>query len=50
LEIGTLDRIAVMNQLMVYTHQGFWACMDTLRDVDYLNYLWDSGQARWKIW
>lgn len=50
LEIGALEQIANEGQLMVYKHRGFWACMDTLRDMEYLNRLWDSGQAHWKIW
>ena len=50
LEVGTLDRIAMERELMVYDHPGFWACMDTLRDVEYLNNLWNSGQAKWKVW
>lgn len=50
LEYGVLERLAGQGELMVYRHGGFWACMDTLRDVEYLNRLWDSGQAAWKIW
>jgi glucose-1-phosphate cytidylyltransferase len=50
LEIGPLEDIARKGQLMVYKHRGFWACMDTLRDMEYLNKIWDSGQARWKVW
>ena len=50
LEIGPLERIARDGQLMVYKHRGFWACMDTLRDMEYLNKLWDTGEARWKTW
>jgi glucose-1-phosphate cytidylyltransferase len=50
LEIGPLENIAREGQLMVYKHRGFWACMDTLRDMEYLNKIWVSGQARWKIW
>ncbi|MCE5262714.1 MAG: glucose-1-phosphate cytidylyltransferase [Deltaproteobacteria bacterium] len=50
LEIGALERIAQEGQLMVYRHSGFWACMDTLRDMEYLNRIWESGQARWKTW
>jgi glucose-1-phosphate cytidylyltransferase len=49
-EKGPLEQIARDGQLMVYRHQGFWACMDTLRDVEYLNRLWENGLARWKIW
>lgn len=50
LEIGALEKIAREGQLMVYKHRGFWACMDTLRDMEYLNRIWENGQARWKIW
>jgi len=50
LEIGPLEQIAKDGQLMVYKHRGFWACMDTLRDMEYLNKIWDAGQAKWKIW
>jgi glucose-1-phosphate cytidylyltransferase len=50
LEIGPLEKIAKEGQLMVYRHKGFWACMDTMRDMEYLNKLWDDGQAKWKIW
>lgn len=50
LEIGALEQIANSGQLMVYKHTGSWACMDTLRDVDYLNKLWNENNAFWKIW
>ena len=50
LEIGALERIAHEGQLMVYKHSGSWACMDTLRDMDYLNKLWNENKAFWKIW
>jgi glucose-1-phosphate cytidylyltransferase len=50
LEVGPLEEIAKNGQLMVYKHGGFWACMDTLRDMEYLNKLWHNGQAKWKIW
>lgn len=50
LEVGPLEQIAREGQLMVYKHRGFWACMDTLRDMEYLNRIWDSGAAKWKIW
>lgn len=50
LEIGTLEQIAKDGQLMVYKHRGFWACMDTLRDMEYLNKIWSDGKAKWKIW
>jgi glucose-1-phosphate cytidylyltransferase len=35
---------------MVYRHEGFWGCMDTLRDTEHLNKLWDQGKAEWKVW
>jgi glucose-1-phosphate cytidylyltransferase len=50
LEIGPLEQLAAEGQLMVYKHRGFWACMDTLRDMEYLNQIWNSGKAKWKIW
>ena len=50
LEIGTLERMAQEGQLMLYRHTGFWACMDTLRDMDYLNSLWEENRAAWKVW
>jgi glucose-1-phosphate cytidylyltransferase len=50
LEVGPLEQIARDGQLMVYKHSGFWACMDTLRDTEYLNKLWNEGQAKWKTW
>jgi len=49
LEIGPLEKIARENQLMVYKHKGFWACMDTLRDVEYLNDLWCKNRP-WAVW
>jgi len=50
LEVGPLEQIAKDGQFMVYKHQGFWACMDTLRDMEYLNKIWNDGKAKWKIW
>ncbi len=49
-EIGPLEQIAKEGQLMVYKHRGFWACMDTLRDMEFLNKIWNDGTAKWKIW
>lgn len=49
-EIGPLEKLANAGELMVYRHDGFWACMDTLRDMEYLNRLWDDNKARWKMW
>ena len=50
LEIGPLEKIADEGQLMVYKHRGSWACMDTIRDMEYLNKLWVEGKAEWKVW
>jgi glucose-1-phosphate cytidylyltransferase len=49
-EYGPLEQIARDNELMVYRHDGFWACMDTLRDTEKLNNIWKQGTAPWKIW
>lgn len=50
LEIGPMEKIAAEGQLMVYKHRGFWSCMDTIRDMEYLNKLWNENKAFWKIW
>jgi glucose-1-phosphate cytidylyltransferase len=50
LEYGTFERLANEGQLMVYEHRGFWACMDNIRDMEYLNRLWESCRAEWNIW
>ena len=50
LEAEALEKLAQNGELMVYKHPGRWACMDTLRDMDYLNRLWDENRAFWKIW
>ena len=49
-EFGALEKLAEDGELMLYRHDGFWACMDTLRDMERLNRLWDEGRAKWKIW
>ncbi len=45
-----LQRLAAEGQLTAYEHNGFWQCMDTLRDVQLLEKLWTDGNAPWKIW
>ena len=50
LEVGPLDQISQKGELKVYKHDKFWACMDTYRDMEYLNELWKNNQAKWKIW
>jgi glucose-1-phosphate cytidylyltransferase len=44
-----MRRLAQDRQLAVYQHEGFWQCMDTLRDVRLLEQLWQSGEAPWKF-
>jgi glucose-1-phosphate cytidylyltransferase len=45
-----LNQLAAENQLMAYHHEGFWQPMDTLRDKLYLQQLWDTKNAPWRIW
>jgi glucose-1-phosphate cytidylyltransferase len=49
-ELEPLERLASEGQLAAYTHEGFWQPMDTLRDKNHLEALWNSGQAPWKVW
>lgn len=49
LEADPLERLARDGQLMAYRHEGFWQCMDTIRDKNHLEELWNNG-APWKIW
>jgi glucose-1-phosphate cytidylyltransferase len=39
-----------MGELMSYEHDGFWTAMDTYKDNQVLNELWDAGVAPWKTW
>jgi glucose-1-phosphate cytidylyltransferase len=50
LEAEPLEHLARDGQLMAFQHPGFWHCMDTLRDKERLEYLWQSGNAPWKAW
>ena len=50
LEKEPLEALAREGQLVAYKHHGFWQPMDTLRDKNYLENLWDSGTAPWKLW
>lgn len=49
-EGGPLAALAAQDALMAYQHDGFWQPMDTLRDKNYLENLWQSNQAPWKTW
>jgi glucose-1-phosphate cytidylyltransferase len=45
-----LRSLAEQGELMSYTHHGYWQCMDTKREMDTLEKLWNSGKAPWKVW
>jgi glucose-1-phosphate cytidylyltransferase len=45
-----LMQLAQEKELMAYEYGGFWQCMDTLRDREYLEELWSTGSAPWKVW
>jgi glucose-1-phosphate cytidylyltransferase len=45
-----LETLAADDQLGAWVHRGFWQPMDTLRDKQHLNELWESGSAPWKVW
>jgi len=49
-ESEPLQKLAHIDQLSAYKHDGFWQPMDTLRDKTYLEQLWQSGTAPWKVW
>ena len=50
LEADVLEELAQEGQLAAYKHEGFWQCMDTLRDKRLLEKLWAEGSAPWKVW
>lgn len=45
-----LNKLVADSQLNAYVHKGFWQCMDTLREKQKLEKLWENGQAPWKLW
>jgi glucose-1-phosphate cytidylyltransferase len=45
-----VERLSAEGQLMAYRHEGFWQPMDTLREKELLESLWQSGKAPWKMW
>ena len=49
-ESDALPPIASGGELQVFTHYGFWQAMDTLREKTYLENLWATGKAAWKVW
>lgn len=50
LEHEPMERLAADGQLMAFRHEGFWIGMDTYREYEMLNQMWDVGNAAWKIW
>lgn len=50
MEADVLEQLAAEGQLAAYLHDGFWQCMDTLRDKRMLENLWQGGGAPWKLW
>ena len=45
-----LQTLASQGELSAFKHNGFWQCMDTLRDKTSLNELWNKNEALWKVW
>jgi glucose-1-phosphate cytidylyltransferase len=49
-EYAPMERLATEGRLFAFKHDGFWQCMDTQRDLKYLESLWDLGSPPWKTW
>lgn len=45
-----MEKLAAEGELMAYKHDSFWQCMDTIRDKNLLQTLWDQGDPPWKLW
>lgn len=50
LEHAALIRLAKQSQLSLFKHEGFWIAVDTNKELDELNRIWNSGKAPWKVW
>ncbi|MEG1991604.1 MAG: glucose-1-phosphate cytidylyltransferase, partial [Christensenella sp.] len=50
LEREPLEKLAQEHELMAFKHEGFWQCMDTLRDKQLLDKLLAKNEAPWKVW
>lgn len=50
LEAGPFEKLTADGQMCAYRHKGFWMPMDNMRDKEYLERLWEFGQAPWKVW
>lgn len=49
-EFGPLEELAKKGEVMAFEHNGFWECVDTERDLNHLNKLWNENKAAWKLW
>jgi glucose-1-phosphate cytidylyltransferase len=49
LEREPFERLAADGEIFAYRHEGFWDCMDTYKDTEVLNQLWNTGQAPWRV-
>ena len=49
-EFDALPKLAGDGKLNAFRHDGYWQCMDNLREVEVLNKLWDQGTPPWKVW
>jgi len=49
-EKDCLPKLTASNQLLAFKHNGFWGCMDTIREKKELNKIWKSKQKAWKVW
>jgi glucose-1-phosphate cytidylyltransferase len=49
-EHAPMEKLAEAGELYAYKHEGFWQCMDTARDLKFLEELWESDQSPWKTW
>ena len=47
-ERDPIEKLVKANQISAFKHEGFWKCMDTLRDKNFLNNMWNNGNAPWK--
>ena len=50
LERTPMEKAASEGQVMAYKHDGFWQCMDTVREKQALEEMWAKGEAPWKVW
>lgn len=50
MEHPALQRLSKIRQLSLYKHKGFWMCVDTYRELEELNKIWNSGNPPWKVW